>query len=106
MLHGFYRFHRFIGSQLKKIAQTADNIPMETHELAVLRMETEILWPERCAVLESLLERSLLIIDAGIRHRRMARDTDPVARMEADDMWPHYLKEVDKYRAVVARKGA
>lgn len=83
-----------------------DTTPDTRGELAVLRMETEILWPERCAALEALLERSLLIIDAGIRHRRMARDTDPVARMEADDMWPHYLKEVDKYRAAVARKGA
>lgn len=83
-----------------------DTTPDTRGELAVLRMETEILWPERCAALEALLERSLLIIDAGIRHRRMARDTDPIARMEADDMWPHYLAEVDKYRAAVARKGA
>lgn len=75
-------------------------------ELAALRMETEILWPERCAALEALLARSLTLLDAGIRHRRMARDTDPVARMEADDMWPHYLREVDKYRAAVARKRA
>lgn len=75
-------------------------------ELAALRMETEILWPERCAALEALLERSLVLLDAGIRHRRMARNTDPIARMEADDMWPHYLKEVDKYRAAVAQKQA
>ena len=83
-----------------------DTTPDTRGELAALRIETEILWPERCAALETLLERSLVLLDAGIRHRRMARDADPIARMEADDMWPHYLAEVDKYRAAVARKGA
>lgn len=62
--------------------------------------------PADVATLGALLDRSLLLLDAGIRHRRMARDTDPVVRMEADEMWPHYLNEVDKYRAAVARKGA
>lgn len=40
-----------------------DTTPDTRGELAVLRMETEILWPERLAALEDALHGALLLLD-------------------------------------------
>lgn len=121
MLRGFYRFHRFIGSPLKKITQPTDKQPMTTNlaettkadlaaEVDRLRAENTELAARPClacatlptpadvAALRAALQQADRLLDGAIRQRAIARDTDPVARMQADEGWPHYLKAVDKWR--------
>lgn len=53
--------------------------------------------PDAQALLAALQQAERLL-DGAIRQRKMARDTDPVARMHADEGWPHFLRLVDEWR--------
>lgn len=75
------------------------------NELAVLRMESEILWPERCAALEQLLLASLTILADCHAQRNIAR----AGIGNADALYQQHLIRVEAYRkkvAVVARNRA
>lgn len=74
-------------------------------ELTALRMESEILWPERCAALEDLLLASLTIINECHAQRNIAR----AGIANADALYQQHLIRVEAYRkkvAVVARNRA
>lgn len=75
------------------------------NELAVLRMETEILWPERCAVLEDLLLSSLTLLNECHAQRNIAR----ADIRNTDALYQQHLVRVEAYRkkvAMVARNRA
>ena len=75
----------------------------ENHQLAANPcLACETLWPERQSTLLDLLKGALVLLDGAVQQRAMARATDPIARMQAQESWVHYLAELDKHRSRVA----
>lgn len=74
-----------------------------------IRLETEILWPERCAGLERrlatatwLLDKALNLLDAASAHREAAGWSDAVSQMIARDNWGKYLTAIEDLRKKTA----
>lgn len=93
----------------------SENLRLNSIAAEAARLRTDIAdfadrptLPDAQALLAALQQADRLL-DGAIRHRKMARDTDPVARMQADEGWPHFLRLVDEWRqntSTLAQKGA
>ena len=86
------------------LAAEVDRLRAENTELAARPCLACALAPTHAA----LIGEARQLLDGAIRHRNAAMTTDNVARMIANEQWPHFLKAVEQWErklAVAAQGG-